>query len=177
MRRYLLVAFGVALTAAWACGIPAFGSTAGDGRLFYEMVVTNPGTRSQGWHGTLYGPDGKPVAAEPNALVDTGAGMFRYVACDVLWKPCGFIREGTQPVPATSAAALLDSEAWRFRLYVHAEGSRSEGWTGELFHGEVITMPTLDPVETPLGTFVWTGESGMPWGWSGWRPVAWQQPE
>ena len=63
------------------------------GRLFYEIVVTDPGTRSQGWHGVLYDADGNPIEAAPGQTVSL-AGQFLYdvgefvnVACENPWMP------------------------------------------------------------------------------------------
>ena len=38
------------------------------GRLFYEIVVIVPGTRSQAWEATLYDAAGKPIQVQLGAL-------------------------------------------------------------------------------------------------------------
>lgn len=161
----------VALVPLALAGHAGLAQSAG-GRLAYEMVVTNVGTRSQGWHGVLFGADGQPLAATPGVTVETGFGAFEAQACNLPWIPCGFIRSGSPPSPAV----LVDDQvAWGFRIFVTAEGSRSEGWRGELRHGNapVAAHAGAAPVDTQMGRFVSLGEGATPWGWSGWVPEAW----
>ena len=144
------------------------------GRLVYEMIVTNVGTRSQGWHGVLYGPDGRTLAADPGATIETGVGVFEAHACDLPWTACGFIRAGDAP-SAPRNVVLEDPVGYGYRLYVHAEGSRSEGWRGELRHGEAMVPDSAGgaPVETQMGRFVMLGEGAHRWSFSGWIPEDW----
>ena len=149
---------------------------AAEGRLAYEIVVTDAGSRSQGWHGILFGADGGALAATPGVTVETGFGVFEAHACTHAWTPCGFIRAGSQP---RSAPLLDDPVAWGFRLFVTAEGSRSEGWRGELRHGDTLVAATAGApaVDTQMGRFVSMGESATLWGWSGWVPEDWLAAE
>lgn len=147
-----------------------------NGRLFYEMVVTNAGTRSQGWHGILYDADGRSVAANPGVPVETSIGVFEAHACLQPWTPCGFIRAGSLPQSPPPSAVLNDPVGWGFRLFVSAEGTRSEGWRGELRHGTEV-VPAIAgsaPVNTQMGRFVSLGSGDHLWGWHGWSPEAWQ---
>ncbi len=145
-----------------------------DGRLFYEMHITNAGTRSQGLIGTLYGADGAAIDIAPGETIETAAGVFRMHACAQAWDTCGMIREGGRPEDAMSLEALTDGVPWAFRLYILAEGSRSQGWRGELWHGDQMVSPaSAEIVETALGRFVSEGESPYLWGWSGWAPASW----
>lgn len=155
--------------------VPALAQDRTEGRLFYEMVVTNPGTRSQGWTGALFGPDGSALTAAPDAVIDTKIGAFRYHVCSVPWDACGFIREGSLPVPGSpSLAVLTDPLGHHFRLYVTAEGSRSEGWRGELWHGDAVLTPVAgETVDTVMGRFLALEPGDVPWGWHGWQPESW----
>ena len=63
-------------------------------RLVYEIVVTEPGTRSQGWHGVLYDPAGNPIVATPGETVTMPIGEFIDVPCSAPWDICGVIRMG-----------------------------------------------------------------------------------
>jgi len=146
-----------------------------DGRLIYQLEVTQPGTRSQGWLGTLYDETGASIVAEPGATVETLAGTFEYRPCTYLWSQCGFIRVGMLPVTAPSSpAALMENQAWVYRLYIHAEGSRSEGRTGVLKQGGIAVFPGgMRRVETPLGVFVAVDNGGQLWGDAGWFPETW----
>lgn len=171
-RRPILAVLAALAAGVLAPAVPA--QPADEGRLFYEMTITLPGTRSQGWNGTLFGPDGAALEPEPGAVVDTHVGTFRAYPCTHLWTPCGMIRDGSLPVPpAATVEAQFDPQGWTFRLSVSAEGTRSEGWHGALWHGDTLMPATGDPVETAMGRFVPVGESEHLWGWSGWVPEGW----
>ena len=173
-RTHFLRLALAALAALPATGAPA--QERDSGRLYYQLEVTNAGSRSQGWHGTLFGADGAPLVAAPDARVTTPLGVFRNHPCSLPWEPCGFLREDTPPAPAPDTpAALIDSAPWRYQLTVTAEGSRSEGWRGALWHGDEALPPeaAAGPVWTPFGRLVPLADDGLPWGWSGWRPEGW----
>lgn len=146
-----------------------------DGRMIYQLEVTQPGTRSQGWLGTLYDENGAAIAADPGAIVETAAGPFENLPCTYLWSQCGFIRVGMLPVAAPSSlAALTEDQAWVYRLYIHGEGSRSEGRTGVLEQGGTVVFPGgMRRVETPLGVFIAVDNGGQLWGDAGWFPETW----
>ena len=149
---------------------------AGDGRLVYQIEVTNPGTKSQGWRGTLYDQSGTPMEIAASATVETGAGTFVSVACTPLpWYPCGMIHAHMVAwMKQHNGNVPMDGEDWAYRLYVTAEGTRSEGWRGELLHGGGTVPAQADgkPMQTPLGPFLWL-ESPTLWGDHGWFHVAW----
>lgn len=171
-RRWVLAA--MAAIGAGGLAPAALAQFAEAGRLFYEMTITSAGTRSQGWHGTLFGPDGAALAPPDGTLIETHVGTFRAHPCTHPWTPCGMIREGTLPLPpASTVEAQMDPVGWTFRLFVVAEGSRSEGWRGMLWHGDHEMPATGDVVETGMGRFVPVGESEHLWGWSGWVPDGW----
>ncbi|GEM_PF-6012747 len=146
-----------------------------DGRLIYQLQVTQPGTRSQGWFGTLYDEAGAAVTAEPGATVKMPFGTFENLPCTYLWSQCGFIPAGMLPVaPMTGFAALTEDQAWVYRLYIHGEGSRSEGMTGVLLQGGAQVFPGgMRRVETPLGVFLAIDNQGQLWGDAGWFPETW----
>jgi len=146
-----------------------------DGRLIHQLAVTQPGTRSQGWFGTIYDSAGAAIVAEPGAIVETPVGSFENLPSPTMWSQCGFIRVGMLPVtPMSGFAALTEDQAWVYRLYVHAEGSRSEGLTGVLEQGGMQVFPGgMRRVETPLGVFIAVDNGGVLWGESGWFPESW----
>lgn len=139
------------------------------GRLAYEIVVTNPGTRSQGWTGTLYGVEGAAMVVDPGKTVETPVGTFVSVACRELWVPCGMIEQRMAGNPPN---AILDGEDWSYRLYVGAEGSKSEAWTGQIVHAGALVDQGSGKADTPMGPFVWI-DSPYAWGEHGWFPVSW----
>ena len=175
----------VALVAALAFGQSAHAR--GD-RLVYQIEVTAPGSRSQGWHGTLYGRNGDAITIPPGETVTTPIGTFASVACTLPFRPCGMIRTDMIAWMKThNGNVIMDSKSWAYRLYVTAEGTRSEGWRGELLHGgSAVDAPPgssgrlLKPIRapsesltTPMGPFSWQ-ESHVPWGRHGWFPVSWK---
>lgn len=142
------------------------------GRLFYEIVVTNPGSRSQGWNGTLYGQDGGAIDVPVGQTVMTNVGDFVSVACAELWVPCGLIHVDTLAwMAAAGGNVIMDPSRWEYRLCVTSEGTRSEGWHGELVHGADAAGPSVE-LATPMGTFVWL-DHPFAWGWHGWFQRAW----
>ena len=158
--------------AALAIDLPLDGLRAGNGRLVYAMEVTNPGTRSQGWIGTLYGFDGGEIMVPPGETVSVGFETYVSVACTVPWEPCGMIHAAMHDWMQThNANVIVDNLPWRFELRVTAEGSRSEGWWGALLHEGTAVGDVDSPVETPMGPFVLL-EGAMMWGSHGWFPVA-----
>lgn len=154
---------------------------AGQRRLVYEIVVTNPGTKSQGWHGIFYGRDGQEVVPVPGKAVDTGltgVGEFVSVPCIELWVPCGMIHTDTVKWLKEPGGEVLmnDPTPWVYKLYVTAEGTKSEGWWGELYQKNV-PVDILDPqlkltVKSPMGPFRLEA-SGFAWGLHGWFHAAW----
>lgn len=162
----------LACLAAIFYALPAFANEE-PGRLVYEIVVTNPGTRSQGWNGTLFGADGKALAPAPGTRVETPVGAFIAVKCQELWVPCGMIHDKTLDwMNTTPGNAILDGEQWSYRLFVSAEGTKSEGWTGKVLHAGAPVEPGIAPLDTPMGPYVRV-ESSHPWGWHGWIHQSW----
>lgn len=141
------------------------------GRLLYKIVVTDPGTRSQGWKGTLFDRNGQPLDVEPGKTVRTRIGDFVSVACDLPWVPCGMIHASTL-ASTLEVNIVLDTNPAEYRLYVTAEGTKSEGWQGELQYGSKIIKPQFDRVLAPMGFFVWSQNPDI-WGPHGWIPETW----
>ena len=144
-------------------------------RLVYEITVTSPGTKSQGWHGTLFGKDGKPVQAEPGKTVKTNVGEFVSIAETNLRTPYGMIHtDMVRWMTAENGNIIMDSDPWEYRLSVAQEGSKSEGWRGELRHSRgIIAGPGGDgPVKTPMGPYAWVANEQL-WGLHGWIHVSW----
>jgi hypothetical protein len=72
----------------------------------------------------------------------------------------------------------MDSEPWSYVLFVDLEGSKSEGWRGELRHGRgVIPAPAGDePVATPMGPYRWIRNKQL-FGRHGWFHVSWLEAQ
>ena len=65
----------------------------------------------------------------------------------------------------------------RFRLYVSAECTRSEGWRGELLSEEGTPLPeSAGPLDTPMGRFSVRASSSA-FGQRGWFPETWPPPQ
>lgn len=145
-----------------------------DGRLVYQLEVTQPGSRSQGWLGTLYAENGGAIEAAPGAVVETPLGAFENHPCPHMWSQCGFLRVGMLPVTLPGGfEALTADQSWVYRVYIHGEGSRSEGTTGVLLQGGVRVHPGgTRRMETPLGVFIAVDNDQL-WGDAGWFPETW----
>jgi len=146
-----------------------------DERLVYQIEVTSPGMKNQGWHGTLYGKDGKPMPVEPGKIVHTHIGDFIGVANTAPFVPYGMIHVDQLAWMKThNGNEVMDTEPWVYRLFVTLEGSKSEGWRGELLHGRgVIGEPSDDkPQPTPMGPYRWLKGKAL-WDPKGWFHVSW----
>ena len=159
------LALGVLLAPSFAAtglaiDLPLPGLRPGDGRLVYSIEVTNPGTRSQGWVGTLYDLDGAPMNVPPGDTVMVGFDTYVSVECTMPWVPCGMMRSDMVDWLKTHTTNTdMGSGVWRYDLYVSAEGSRSEGWTGELhLDGDPVAFDDDTSIETPMGRFVGRNE-------------------
>ena len=147
----------------------------GDERLVYQIDVTIPGSKSQGWHGTLYGKDGKAVQVEPGKTMHTTIGDFVSVAKDGLSVPYGMIHvDQVAWMKANNGNVIIDNEPWSYRLFVVHEGSKSEGWRGELLHGHgIIGQPSDDkPQPMPMGPYHWLNGKEL-WQPKGWFHISW----
>lgn len=144
------------------------------GRLYYDIVVRLPGTRSQGWTATLYGRGGAPVTAPAGQPVTTALGDFVDVPCGVPWEDCGMVRtDMLRWMKTHDAHVFMDMKPWTYRLYVDAEGTESEVWTSVLLHDGAEIPPAADPVQTPMGLFGTAGAGAVGWARAGWLPVSW----
>jgi hypothetical protein len=143
-------------------------------RLVYEIEVTAPGTRSQGWHGTLYGKDGQPINAKPGEIIKASVGDFQHIAQSTPQTPYGFIHTGMLTWMETHEAnIIMGSDACLYQLYVTAEGSKSEGWRGKLLSGGSLVQPGADKrVQTPMGPFLWVENTHL-WGPHCWFHDSW----
>jgi len=148
----------------------------GDERLVYQIDVTDPGMRSQGWHGTLYDKNGNAVAVEPGKTVHTAIGDFVGVAKAILLsEPYGMIHvDQAAWMKGNAGNVLMGTEPWSYRLFVAREGSKSEGWRGELLHGHgIIGQPSDDkPQPAPMGPYRWLKGKEL-WQPKGWFHVSW----
>ena len=65
-------------------------------------------------------------------------------ACST-WVSCGVIHVDTLAwMAAAGGNVIMDPSRWEYRLYVASEGSRSEGWYGELVHAANVAGPSVD---------------------------------
>jgi hypothetical protein len=147
----------------------------GNERLAYQIDVTDPGSRSQGWHGTLYDKNGQAVQVAPGKTVHTNIGDFVSVAKADPWVPYGMIHvDQVAWMKTNNGNVIIDNQPWSYRLFVAQEGTKSEGWRGELLHGHgIIGQPSdAKPLATPMGPYQWL--SGKePWQPKGWFHVSW----
>jgi len=138
----------------------------GKEQLIYEITVTIPGSRSQGWHGTLYDENGHAMQVEVGKTVMTDIGELKSTAEDpvALWKPYGMV----PTTPGMENHPMPD--AWSYKLYGKDIGSRCSSWRGELLRGNVVIKPPAggDQMQTPWGTFIWLSES------HGWVHKSWK---
>lgn len=142
-----------ALLAACApLSAPQPSPAADDVRLAYQIIVTAPGTRSQGWRGTLYQADGAPIALAPGARVNTPAGRFIEVACQHPWSACGAIEQGMVRWMTNHQHNIPMRERWTYRIY--ARGFYGDRLEGELMHDGVRVEPAQH-VATPMGAYRW----------------------
>jgi hypothetical protein len=161
MRR--IIFFTCALLAALPCIRPA---PAAEQRpvvkeqLLYEITVTAPGTRSQGWHGTLYNANGQPMQVAVGKTETTVIGELVSVAAvsGQRWQPYGMI-----PVKPGMTNDIMP-DAWSYKLYRTGIDTRCPSWRGELLRGDIVVTPQTGSkqVQTSMGQFIWATE---PHGW------------
>ncbi len=145
---------GVALIAAFSGIAPAGAS--GE-RLAYEIVETAPGTKSQGWHGILYGRDGAPIEVEPGKTVQSQIGELTSVARSQNWVPYGLIPTAMlRWIEGGGRGNVILRESWAYRLYAIGEDTRCPTWRGELLRDGAVVTPPADgqPIQTAMGPFV-----------------------
>ncbi len=141
-------------------------------QVFYEMVVTAPGSRSQGVRGQLFDAKGQPQSDVPTLEpVRTPIGAFDRIGCTHLWSVCGHLRrvEGFSPGGPTNDPTVDGPTLFRV--------SRVETTAGPRFRGELLddgrAVPLVDRIETPMGPFVTFEGKFMGQDWGGWIPADW----
>jgi hypothetical protein len=147
----------------------------GSERLVYQIDVTDPGSRSQGWHGTLYDKNGHAVQAAPGKIVHTDIGDFLSVAKTDPWVPHGMIHvDQVAWMKTNDGNVSIGDQAWSHRLFVAHEGTKSEGWRGELLyrHGIIGQPSDGKPQPTQMGPYHWLNGK-EPWQPKGWFHVSW----
>lgn len=143
-------------------------------QLVYDIIVTQPGTRSQGWRGRLYDEEGTALAIPAGWRVATPLGTFESVACPHMWSACGMIREDMLAWMASGPAVnTLDGTAWVFRVNRIAGPDGAAAWQGELTRDGVAAAPSEAPVATPMGDFRIGDPAVAGLTWSGWAPASW----
>ncbi|MFN8102332.1 MAG: hypothetical protein U0Q20_12155 [Mycobacterium sp.] len=170
------VVFGASLMPAAAQADPP-------GRLMYEIVVTAPGTKSQGWHATLFDAAGDPIEAVPGQTVTTPLGEFVSVPCVNAWDACGMIRTDMADWMKTQQAnVIMDPAPWSYRMFMAGEGPTAV-WRSVLLHDDAEIPPNPDgnpftssEVDTPMGPFRTGSPTAYDWAVAGWFPSSWQEP-
>lgn len=143
-------------------------------QLAYQLVVTNPGTRSQGWRGILYDESGAPLEVAPGEHVTTPLGSFVSVECVHLWDACGLIREDMAAWMETGPVFnKIDGTAWVFSVWREAGVGSAFAWRGELTGDGVAYPPEKAPADTPMGDFVIAGGPVGGLAWTGWVHESW----
>lgn len=144
-------------------------------RLAYQIEVTDPGTKNQGWHGTLHDLDGSVISVPVGWTVTNGGGRFINIAPKQDFDPFGMIHvDMVKWMETENGNVVMDSDSWAYRLSVAREGTRSEGWYGELLHGGNVIPVQEGPFEAPMGPFLWTEDPNL-WGRHGWFHVSWNE--
>lgn len=150
--RIVAALAGALLAACASFGAPQPPPANDDVRLAYQITVTAPGTRSQGWRGTLYQADGAPIALAPGARVNTPAGRFVGVACQHPWSACGAIEESMVRWMEDHQHNIPMRERWTYRIY--ARGFYGDRLEGELTRDGARVEPARQ-VATPMGPYRW----------------------
>lgn len=173
VARWMCAAFAAILLSACVYIGGPHGPPSDDGtRLLYEIHVTSPGTRSQGWRGTLFESNGAPIALAPGQRIDTPAGRFIGVRCELLWRPCGAIHEDMLAwMQGRDHNIQMGRDAWIYRVYAH-------GFYGDRLSGELLRngRPIDDgrEVQTPMGPYRWIDDrTVITAGRRGWFHVSW----
>lgn len=132
-------------------------------RLSYDIVVTDPGSKNQGWHGTLYDEKGQPIAVEAGKTVTTEIGELKSVARETPWKPHGMISTAQEIVNEVMP------DRWSYKLYKTGVGTRCPSWRGELLRNDAVVKPQGGaPTMTPMGPFIWI-EGPHGWAHKSWK--------
>jgi hypothetical protein len=136
---------------------------AGKEQLIYRIVVEGAGSKSQSWHGTIYGENGQAVKVPAGKTVMTDIGELVSTAATAPWKPRGM-------VPATPGMEnIILPDAWTYELYGKDLGSRCPAWRGGLLRNRTVVKPdTTKQVQTSMGTFIWLSDS------HGWVHKSWK---
>jgi len=142
--------------------------------LAYQLVVTQPGTKSQGWRGTLFDEAGVAMEVAPGERVATPLGSFVSIECVRLWDACGMIREDMaawmQTGPAYNA---MDGAAWVYSVWRDTALDGAVSWRGELARDGAAVAPESAPAETPMGPFVIAAGPVGGLAWTGWVHESW----
>lgn len=174
MYRWQFVALLSLLTIA--TGVAAQVPPPGDAPALYEMVVTAPGSRSQGVRGQLFDDKGQPQP-DRSALqpFQTPIGALERVGCTHLWSVCGDLRQTDGFAPDGPANDPTIAGPTLFRVS-RIETAQAPTYRGELFAG-TRPVPLADRVETPMGPFVRLEGKFAGQVWTGWIPQYWLPPQ
>jgi hypothetical protein len=179
------LALHVAALAAFAASCASLPASGSGERLFYEMQVTAPGTRSQGIRGRLFDDEGHSIvtnaygevvpentfpAASAGAELVSSPGVFLHRAQLHLWDVSGMIPQVMLATPHLNDPAVQGPTS--FRLFVRGVCTPQEVWRGELLdsHGAAIGQSDA-PLDTPMSRFRYRSGPQQ----AGWFPESWPE--
>jgi hypothetical protein len=143
-----------------------------EARLLYEIEVTAPGTRSQGWRGRLFDRDGALVPLRDGQRAETPAGTFVGVRCQHLWSTCGAVHEDMlRWMQRHEHNIQMGRDRWVYRLY--ARGYYADRLEGELMR-EGRAVRDGARVMTPMGPYRWIEGRERMRGRHGWFHESWR---
>lgn len=169
MRRLLLCALPLLLANA-AC-VSADPEPVRE-QTVYELIVTNPQSRSQGVKGVLMDVNGnQPASRLSFEPVRTPIGSFERIGCRYLWSVCGDLRkaDGFDPRGPANDPSVLGPTLFRVTRIETADGAR---YRGELFD-DARPVPLAARIETPMGPYVRLDGKFAGQNWTGWIPEYW----
>lgn len=142
----------------------------------YELIVTNPGSRSQGVKGVLTDASAnQPAGRLSFEPVRTPIGTFERIGCRYLWSVCGDLRkaDGFDPRGPANNPSVPGPTLFRVTRIDGPDGVR---YRGDLFD-KARPVPLAARIETPMGPYVRLDGKFAGQDWTGWIPEYWLPPQ
>ncbi len=143
-----------------------------------KVWITGKGSRSQGEYSILTHNGEEVCPQKKDEILITPIGIMKYIDSHLVWGWHGWYPEKTDPslkgcryeYLKGEGKELERKEAWVYKVWTTAEGTRSEGKYGRLFHNGKEVCPKIGQVIlfTPLGEFSFV-DNHRKWGWHGWK--------